>query len=106
MADFNSESTDIDVMVLDPSLSMTGLDIHHKHHKGVIVQYGWNLSSLAQILGRIYQTGQPNISEWTKITCKGTYYHVCEDIICRADVPNILSTARIPTWIGGRGCAT
>lgn len=80
---------------------MTGLDIHHKHHKGVIVQYGWNLSSFAQILGRIYQTGQHNIFEWAMVSCKGTYYHVCEDMICRNDVPNILSTASIPAWIKG-----
>ena len=101
VADFNSKGTDIDVMVLDPSLSMTGLDIHHKHHKGVIVQYGWNLSSFTQILDRIYQTGQHNISEWAMVSCKGTYYHVCEDLICRNDVPDILSTANIPAWIKG-----
>ncbi|KAK4151717.1 hypothetical protein C8A00DRAFT_35617 [Chaetomidium leptoderma] len=98
---FNSEEGDIEFLVINQSLSMAGLNLHHKCCRGIVAQYSWNYWGLFQVISRLYRIGQRWVVKWFIVVCAGTYSHVLEDKMCRKIVPEIIFTGRIPEWIKG-----
>ncbi len=101
IARFNTKDSDINVLVINQSLTMAGLNLHHFCHIGINIQYGWNYWTLIQITGRISRMGQSHNVTWYILVTEGTYGMVTEDKMCRKLVPEILFTGRIPAWITG-----
>ncbi len=98
---FNEDDSDLDVLIINQSLSMTGLNLHHRCHIGIMAQYLWNYWGLIQVWGRIVRMGQSKLVTWYVLVTEGTYSMVMEDKMCRKIVPEIVFAGRISPRIRG-----
>ncbi len=96
---FNAADNDLDVLIINQSLSMVGLNLHHQCHIGIMAQYLWNYWGLIQVWGRIARMGQSKLVTWYVLVTEGTYSMVMENKMCRKIVPEIVFSGRISSWI-------
>jgi hypothetical protein len=64
MDEWNSPSSDVDVLVLNSSVSSAGLNCHHQCSVGIGLCDVWNVSTILQFIGRLFRIGQKSKVTW------------------------------------------
>lgn len=96
---FNAIGSPIDVFLTSLSIASYGLNLQYDCHRGLILQYTWNINSIFQVIGRIVRIGQLRESTWAVLKCNGSYYDYQERKLCEKWLPQMLAEATIPTWM-------
>ena len=97
--DFTDKDSKMSVFVLNAQTNVTGLNLHHHCHRGLVLQLFWNISTLVQAMGRIIRIGQTQPVHWHILRVKSSYYDVQEERMVKKFAETLRNEGFMPDYL-------
>lgn len=99
IAAFNDGASKIDVCVVNKRYRSAGINYHNCCHRGIQVQYDWNIGSQVQGQGRLTRIGQKSHVIWTILRVNDTAYDFYEFKALEKERRSLETVLDYPKWL-------